>query len=39
LSAVGIDDDFFDLGGTSLALITVVMEMGKRFNLPWVSAP
>jgi amino acid adenylation domain-containing protein len=33
LSAVGIDDDFFDLGGTSLALITIVMEMSKRFNL------
>ena len=31
---VGLDEDFFDLGGTSLALINVVVEMGKRFALP-----
>jgi syringomycin synthetase protein SyrB1 len=34
ISSVGINDDFFDLGGTSLALINIVMEMGKRFSLP-----
>jgi len=34
VSKVGIDDDFFDLGGTSLALINTVMEMSKRFDLP-----
>jgi syringomycin synthetase protein SyrB1 len=34
LSRVGINDDFFDLGGTSLALINIVMEMSKRFALP-----
>jgi amino acid adenylation domain-containing protein len=34
VSEVGVDDDFFDLGGTSLALINIVMEMGKRFNIP-----
>jgi amino acid adenylation domain-containing protein len=33
-SSVGLDDDFFDLGGTSLALINVVVEMSKRFGLP-----
>jgi len=31
---VGVNDDFFDLGGTSLALINVVVEMGKRFAIP-----
>jgi amino acid adenylation domain-containing protein len=31
---VGVDDDFFELGGTSLALINVVVEMGKRFAIP-----
>ncbi len=31
---IGLDDDFFDLGGTSLALISVVMRMGDRFGLP-----
>jgi len=31
---IGVDDDFFDLGGTSLALISVVMTMGERFKLP-----
>jgi amino acid adenylation domain-containing protein len=34
VSEVGVDDNFFDLGGTSLALINIVMEMGKRFNIP-----
>jgi len=34
LSKIGIDDDFFDLGGTSLALITIVMEMSRRFAIP-----
>jgi amino acid adenylation domain-containing protein len=34
VGSVGINDDFFDLGGTSLALINVVMEMSKRFALP-----
>src|SRR6202034_2129831 len=31
---IGEDDDFFELGGTSLALINVVVEMGKRFAIP-----
>lgn len=31
---VGLDDEFFDLGGTSLELINVVVEMGKRFGIP-----
>jgi acyl carrier protein len=34
ISKVGPSDDFFDLGGTSLALINVVMEMSKRFGVP-----
>jgi amino acid adenylation domain-containing protein len=34
VSQVGAEDDFFDLGGTSLALINVVVEMSKRFALP-----
>jgi amino acid adenylation domain-containing protein len=34
VNGVGINDDFFDLGGTSLALINVVMEMSKRFAIP-----
>jgi amino acid adenylation domain-containing protein len=34
VSEVGPNDDFFDLGGTSLALINVVVEMGKRFAIP-----
>ncbi len=38
-SALGVDkvrsdEDFFDLGGTSLALINVVMQMSKRFGIP-----
>jgi amino acid adenylation domain-containing protein len=33
-SNIGVDDDFFDLGGTSLALINVVMEMSKQFGMP-----
>ena len=31
---VGLEDDFFDLGGTSLALINIVVEMSKRFGIP-----
>jgi acyl carrier protein len=31
---IDVDDDFFELGGTSLALISVVMSMGERFGLP-----
>ncbi len=34
VSEVGPNDDFFDLGGTSLALINIVVEMGKRFTIP-----
>ena len=35
---IGLHDDFFDLGGTSLALISVVMRMGERFGLPLETA-
>jgi amino acid adenylation domain-containing protein len=31
---ISIHDDFFDLGGTSLALITAVMRTGERFGVP-----
>jgi acyl carrier protein len=31
---IGPDDDFFDLGGTSLGLISVVMKMSERFGVP-----
>jgi amino acid adenylation domain-containing protein len=31
---VGLDDDFFDLGGTSLGLISAVMKMSDCFGLP-----
>jgi acyl carrier protein len=31
---IDVDDDFFELGGTSLALISVVMRMGERFGIP-----
>jgi acyl carrier protein len=31
---IGMDDDFFELGGTSLGLITVVMRMADRLVLP-----
>jgi len=31
VSEVGTSDDFFDLGGTSLGLISVVMKMSERF--------
>lgn len=31
---IDVHDDFFDLGGDSLALISVVMMMGERFKLP-----
>lgn len=31
---IDIHDDFFELGGTSLALISVVMRMGERFGIP-----
>jgi syringomycin synthetase protein SyrB1 len=34
VSEVGVNDDFFDLGGTSLALINVVVEMSKRLGIP-----
>ena len=34
VSELDVDDDFFDLGGTSLALISVVMRMGERFGIP-----
>jgi amino acid adenylation domain-containing protein len=34
VSKIGLEDDFFDLGGTSLGLITVVMKMSERFALP-----
>ena len=35
---IGLHDDFFDLGGTSLALISVVMRMSERFGLPLETA-
>jgi acyl carrier protein len=38
IDEIGLDDDFFDLGGTSLALISVVMRMGERFGLPLETA-
>jgi syringomycin synthetase protein SyrB1 len=31
---VGVNEDFFDLGGTSLALINIVLEMSRRFAMP-----
>ncbi len=31
---IDVDDDFFELGGTSLALITVVMRLSERFGIP-----
>jgi acyl carrier protein len=31
---VDVDDDFLELGGTSLGLIGVVMRMEERFGLP-----
>jgi len=34
VGSVGVQDDFFDLGGTSLGMIHVVMEMSKRFEIP-----
>jgi acyl carrier protein len=34
VSEVGTSDDFFDLGGTSLGLISVVMKMSERFAVP-----
>jgi len=34
VSEIGVDDDFFDLGGTSLALVNIVMKMSKRFAIP-----
>src|SRR5262249_47480899 len=33
-SEIGLHDDFFDLGGTSLGLISVVMKMRDHFALP-----
>ena len=38
IDVIGLRDDFFDLGGTSLALISVVMRMGERFGLPLETA-
>lgn len=29
---IGLDDDFFEIGGTSLSLITVVAKMSDRFG-------
>ncbi len=34
VSRVGLNDDFFDLGGTSLSLINIVLEISKKFALP-----
>ena len=34
VNEVGVNEDFFELGGTSLGLINVVVEMGKRFGIP-----
>ena len=34
VDGIDADDDFFDLGGTSLALISVVMRLGERFRIP-----
>jgi len=31
---IGVHDDFFELGGTSLALITAVLRTGERFGVP-----
>ena len=31
---IDAEDDFFELGGTSLALITVVMRLSERFGIP-----
>jgi len=31
---IDVNDDFFDLGGTSLQLINVVSKMGERFGMP-----
>jgi hypothetical protein len=31
-SEIGDDDDFFEIGGTSLSLISVVAEMSLRFG-------
>ena len=33
-SGIGTNDDFFDLGGTSLGLINVVTKMSERFAVP-----
>jgi aspartate racemase len=35
---VEIDDDFFDLGGTSLGLINVVAELSNRLGTPFETA-
>jgi acyl carrier protein len=34
VSEVGTGDDFFELGGTSLGLLSVVMKMSERFVVP-----
>lgn len=31
---IDVQDDFFDLGGTSLGLISVVMRMSEQFGVP-----
>lgn len=33
-TGIGLEADFFELGGTSQQLIHVVSRMGERFNLP-----
>lgn len=29
---IGLEDDFFEIGGTSLSLVTVVAKMSERFG-------
>ena len=38
INDIGLEDDFFELGGTSLALISVVMRMCERFGVPLETA-
>ena len=38
IDQIGLEDDFFDLGGTSLALISVVIRMSERFGVPLETA-
>lgn len=37
LKEVGIHDDFFELGGTSLVAVRLVGMLGKQFNVPLAS--